>query len=245
LIAYQAIINTAILVFNLIPAFPLDGGRVARALIWRRTRDLARATSLAAAIGRGFGYAMIGLGLLGASAGALGGLWLAVVGLFVVLAAKGEETGVRIRGAFAGREAGRFMSFPAVTIPADASVEDAVEGFFVQYRYSAFPVTDQGRLVGLVDMDAIAQVPGERRASTAVGAIATHDPDVFIDEHQDIAELLQRPAFQRVGRAVVLTGRGAGILSITDVQRALRAFDLRSDQGLNNPVGGPRHVPVD
>lgn len=245
LIAYQAIINTAILVFNLIPAFPLDGGRVARALIWRRTRDLAGATSLAAAIGRGFGYAMIGLGLLGASAGALGGLWLVVVGLFVVLAAKGEETGVRIRGAFAGREAGRFMSFPAVTIPADASVEDAVEGFFVQYRYSAFPVTDQGRLVGLVDMDAIARVPGERRASTAVGAIATHDPDVFIDEHQDIADLLQRPAFQRVGRAVVLTGRGAGILSITDVQRALRAFDLRSDQSLNNPVGGPRHVPVD
>ena len=75
--------------------------------------------------------------------------------------------------------------------------------------------------------------------------LATHDPDVFIDEHQDIADLLQRPAFQRVGRAVVLTGRGAGILSITDVQRALRAFDLRSDQSLNNPVGGPRHVPVD
>ena len=62
----------------MIPAFPLDGGRVARAMIWERTRDLARATSLAAAIGRGFGYAMIALGVLGASAGAIGGLWLAM-----------------------------------------------------------------------------------------------------------------------------------------------------------------------
>jgi Zn-dependent protease len=245
-IAYQAIINTAILVFNLIPAFPLDGGRVARALIWERTRDMARATSLAAAIGRGFGYAMIALGVLGASAGAVGGLWLAIVGLFVVFAAKGEEAGVRIRSAFAGREAGRFMSYPAVTVPAEASVEDAVERYFVQYRYSAFPVTEGGRTIGLVDMEAVTRIPAERRASATVGEIATNDPELFVDEHQDVAELLERPAFQRVGRAIVRTREAeVGILSITDVQRALRALDLRSGQGLGNSTGGPRHVPVD
>jgi Zn-dependent protease len=74
LIAYQAFVNTVILVFNLLPAFPLDGGRIARALIWSRTRDMDRATSIAATIGRGFAYAMIALGLVGAAAGGAGGL---------------------------------------------------------------------------------------------------------------------------------------------------------------------------
>jgi CBS domain len=106
-----------------------------------------------------------------------------------------------VRSAFAGREAGRFMSFPAVTIPAETSVDDAVERYFVQYRFSAFPVTDDKRLAGLVDIEAIAGVPGERRAGTSIGEIATHDADLFIDEHQDVAQLLERPAFQRRGRA--------------------------------------------
>jgi Zn-dependent protease len=232
LIAYQAFVNTAILIFNLLPAFPLDGGRVARALIWSRTGDMERATSLAATIGRGFGYAMIALGLLAAIAGGAGGLWLVIVGFFVVLAGRGEEAGVRVRTAFAGREAGRFMSYPAVTIPAATEVDEAVERYFVQYRFSAFPVTEDGTLIGMVDMEAITAVPAQRRARTRVGEIATNDPDLFIGEDQDVAELLERPGFQRAGRAVVLTGRGAfGILSITDVQRALRAQDLRSGAG--------------
>ena len=161
---YQVFINVAILVFNLLPAFPLDGGRVARALIWGRIGDLSRATAIAASIGRGFGYGMIGLGLFGTMAGAVGGIWLAIVGFFVIVAAKAEEGGMKVRTAFAGREAGRFMSFPAVTIPAEASVEDAVERYFVRHRYSAFPVLDGARLVGLVDVAAVERVPARAAA---------------------------------------------------------------------------------
>jgi Zn-dependent protease/CBS domain-containing protein len=226
---YQVLINGAILVFNLLPAFPLDGGRVARALIWGRIGDLSRATATAAKIGRGFGYGMIGLGLLATAGGAFGGIWLALVGIFVVFAAKAEEGGLRVRTAFAGREAGRFMSFPAVTVRAGATVEEAVEDLFVRYRYSAFPVLDGGRPVGLVDLHAVERVPAHRRSIVTVGEVAVLDPDLVVDEHQDVAELLERPAFQRVGRAVVLTqGRDVGILSITDVNRALRALDLRT-----------------
>ena len=226
---YQVLINGAILVFNLLPAFPLDGGRVARALIWARVGDLSRATATAAGIGRVFGYGMIGLGLLATAGGAFGGIWLALVGIFVVFAAKAEEGGLRVRTAFAGREAGRFMSFPAVTVKAGASVEEAVEDLFVRYRYSAFPVLDGGRPVGLVDLHAVDRVPAHRRAAVTVGQVAVLDPDLIVDEHQDVAELLERPVFQRVGRAVVLTRGGeVGILSITDVNRALRAFDLRT-----------------
>lgn len=228
-IEYQLYVNAAILVFNLLPAFPLDGGRVARALLWQRTGDLDRATARAASIGRGFGYGMVALGLLGTAAGGLGGIWLALIGFFVIVAAKGEEGGLRVRSAFAGREAGKFMSFPAIAVPADMSVEDAVERFFIRHRYSAFPVLDGDRPIGLIDATAIEGVPGARRASATAGEVALFEPDLLIDEHQDVAGLIERDAFRRLGRAIVLTDGGElGILSVTDVDRALRALDLRA-----------------
>jgi Zn-dependent protease len=227
-VEYQAFINAAILVFNLLPAFPLDGGRVARATIWGWSKDLNRATAVAATIGRGMGWAMIGLGLLAAVRGAAGGIWLALIGFFVIMAAKAEEGGLRIRTAFAGREAARFMSFPAVVVPAGLSVERALEDYFVRYRYSAFPVIDGDRAPGLIDLAAVERIPSRRRAQVLVAEAATFDPDLVVDEHQDVAELLERPAFQRLGRAVVRTAGGElGILSITDVNRALRALELR------------------
>ena len=100
------------------------------------------------------------------------------------------------------------MSFPAVTIPAGASVAEAVEDFFVRYRYSAFPVMDGDRLVGLIDLAAVERVPAGRRSSTSVGQIALHHPSLVIDEHQDVAELMERPAFQETGRAIVLMPGG-------------------------------------
>jgi Zn-dependent protease len=226
---YQLFVNAAILVFNLLPAFPLDGGRVARAAIWMRGGDLRRATALAATVGRGFGYLMVGLGVFGALAGAIGGLWLAVVGVFVIVAAKAEEGGLRVRTAFAGREAGRFVSFPAVTVPAAISVEQAVERFFVPYRYTAFPVIEDGRPIGLIDASHVERLPPGRRAATSVREVAVADPELIVGEHQDVAELLERPAFQRLGRAVVRGERGeVGVISITDVNRALRAIELSS-----------------
>ncbi|HEX5983654.1 MAG TPA: site-2 protease family protein, partial [Solirubrobacterales bacterium] len=110
LVLYQATINAAILVFNLLPAFPLDGGRVTRALLWWRRGDISSATETAARVGRGFGYGMIGLGVLTFMAGGFGGLWLALIGFFVVAAAKAEESGLRVRVALSGRSAGRLMS---------------------------------------------------------------------------------------------------------------------------------------
>ncbi len=226
-VEYQLFINVAILVFNLLPAFPLDGGRVARALIWSRSGDLRAATTTAASIGRGLGYGMIAIGLLGTAAGAVGGIWLAVVGFFVVVAAKAEEGGLRIRTAFEGREAGRFMSFPAIAVPAEISIADAVERFFVRYRYTAFPVVAEGKAVGLIDVDAVERIPAESRERITAGEVTLADPQLILDEHQDVAQLLERPAFRRVGRAVVVTEQGElGILSITDVNRALRALEL-------------------
>lgn len=230
-VSYQAVINAVILVFNLLPAFPLDGGRVARALIWWRRDNLSSATATAAMIGRGLGYGMIGLGVFGFAAGAFGGLWFALIGFFVIVAAKAEENGLRVRIALSGRAAGRLMTCPAVTIPAETTVAEAVNTYFLDTKHPAFPVVDGGRfggrLVGLVDTTAVQRVPSQRRETTTVGEIAVDDPTLVIKEDQDVAEMLERPAFVRVGRAVVLAADGRiGVLSITDVNRVLRALEL-------------------
>ncbi|MGN6664727.1 MAG: site-2 protease family protein [Solirubrobacterales bacterium] len=230
---YQAFVNAAILAFNLLPAFPLDGGRVTRALLWRWRGDISFATATAAAIGRGLGYGMIGLGIFGFAAGAFGGLWLALIGLFVVAAAKAEENGLRVRLALTGRSAGRLMTYPALTIPADATVAEAIDRFFVGAKHPAFPVLDGDRLLGLVDAAAIEKVPPTRRSATTVGQIAFEDPSLVVREDQDVAELLERPSFTRVGRAVVLTAEGGiGLLSISDVNRVLRALELAGGPAL-------------
>jgi Zn-dependent protease len=229
LIDYQLYVNAAILVFNMLPAFPLDGGRVARSLLWGRSGDLTRATASAAALGRGLGYGMIGLGLLAVAAGAVGGLWLAIVGFFVVVAAKAEEGGLRVRTALAHRQAGKYMAFPAVVIPAETTVDEAVERYFVPHRFTAFPVVRNGRPAGLLDVEAVDHLPARRRSTTSVGELANPDPDLLIEETQDVAELIDRPAFQRTGRAVVRTESGQlGLISITEVNRALRAIELAS-----------------
>ncbi|HEY1355692.1 MAG TPA: site-2 protease family protein [Solirubrobacterales bacterium] len=226
-VSYQLFVNVAILAFNLLPAFPLDGGRVARALIWRHTDDLLRATMLAASIGRGFGYAMVGLGVFAALAGGLGGLWLALIGVFVIVAARAEADGLRVRVALGGRQARNLVSVPAIWIPAEISVAAAVRDYFVPRRFSAFPVLEDGRPIGLIDRPAVERVPTSRRGATSVAEARIDEPSLIVDEATDMVELLERPAFQRVGRAVVTTEDGRlGIVSITDVKQVLRALEL-------------------
>ncbi|MFN8218447.1 MAG: site-2 protease family protein [Solirubrobacterales bacterium] len=228
-VVYQALVNAAILVFNLVPAFPLDGGRVARALVWQRNGDVERATEIAAGLGRGLGFAMVAFGIAATALGAAGGLWFAIIGFFVIVAARAEESGVHLRAAFSGREAGRLMSYPAVTVPASTSAADAIDDYFVTHRFTAFPVVEDGRPVGLVDLASLSRVPVERRPLTPVGDLAHREEELLIGEHQDVAELLERPAFRRVGRAVVVRADGSvGLVSISDVEQVMRALELAS-----------------
>jgi Zn-dependent protease len=237
LLAYQLFINAAILGFNLLPAFPLDGGRILRAAIWARVGDMARATSIAASVGRGFAYMFIGLGVLAALGGAFGGLWFAVIGVFLLFAAGAEEGHQKIRKALSGHRAGELMAFPAVVIPAELTIEEAVSAF-ARDRYRSFPVIDGDRVLGVLTIDRVEALPPARRGSALARDLVESDPDLFVDEDTDVAELLERPAFQRIGRAVVLTKRGGvGILSITEVQRAVRASQL-------TPGGPGSTVPV-
>ncbi len=228
LIGYQAEVNGLILLFNMLPAFPLDGGRVARALLWKRRGDMASATATAAALGRGFGYLMIGGGVLLAMQGAAGGLWLVVIGVFLAAAATAERQQEEIVARFAGVSAAELMTRPAISIPGWLTAVQAQE-YFTRYRHTAFPVTDEGgRAVGILDIGALERTRPAERFTARAGDLAERDPTLIVGRFDDVSRLLEQPAFLRVGRAAVVdeTGHPIGIVSVTDIQRALRASRL-------------------
>ncbi len=229
LVEYQVYVNCVIFVFNLLPAFPLDGGRVLRSLLWRRSGAIGRSTETAAGVGRAFGYLMIFLGGVAFLRGAPEGLWLALIGFFLVTASGQQAAGARVQAALAGAHASDLMSTPVVSIPGQSSVARAGSDYFLPYRYTAFPVVDEhGRAVGLVSLSQIEALTAQRRASDRVIEIAACDPELIVTADADVARLLERPAFARFGRAVVVDGSGRplGLLSITDVQRAVRTAPL-------------------
>jgi Zn-dependent protease/predicted transcriptional regulator len=243
LIDYQLLVNVLILGFNLLPAFPLDGGRVLRSLLWRHNHDLERSTATAASVGRGFGYVMIGLGLLELLSGSPGGLWLALVGLFIVAAAGAQAVSAQVQATFSGVNARELMSAPVVSVPAELSLDRAGSDYFLPYRYTAFPVVDAaGHFSGVIAVDRVERVPPLERSSRIVADVADHDPALAIGEEEDVATLLTRPAFGRVGRAVVVDALGSpvGLLSITDIQRTLRAQRLAG--GAARSPRGPSRV---
>lgn len=245
LVDYQLLVNVLILGFNLLPAFPLDGGRVLRSLLWRHSRDLERSTATAASVGRVFGYAMIAIGVLSLFSGYAGGLWLAVIGLFLVVASGAQAISAQVQATFSGVPARELMSTPVVSIPLDVSLERAGSDYFLPYRYTAFPVIDTlGHFGGVIAVSRLEQIPAYQRASRTVADVADRDPELAIGEEEDVAALLTRPAFGRVGRAVVVDASGSpvGLLSITDIERVMRAARLshRPVTGAGSPNGSPR-----
>jgi Zn-dependent protease/predicted transcriptional regulator len=242
LVEYQVLVNALILVFNMLPAFPLDGGRVLRSLLWRRSGDIGRSTATAASVGRGFGYVMIFLGILEFLGGTPQGLWLALIGFFVMMAAGSQAVGAQVQAALSGVHASELMSTPVVSIPERTSALQAGTEYFVPYRYTSFPVVDErGRAIGLVSVAQIDALTRQQRSAQWVAEIADRDPGLIVGGGEDVARLLERPAFARVGRAVVVDEPGSpiGLVSITDVQRALRASRLA-----DHATSGSTHTAV-
>ena len=244
LLYYEALVNALLLGFNLLPAFPLDGGRVLRALLWRRSGDAVRATRTAARIGRAFGIALIAFGVLEALSGYVAGLWLAVIGWFLVSASGSQALHAEVVEVFAGMPAADLMTTPVVAVSAGATVADAIDEVILQQPHPAFPVTDAGRAVGMLTVEAVEHVPLARRARVHVAEIADRDPSLLLRPDADVAALLDNPAFIRVRRAVVVdsAGRPVGVVSITDVERSFamhrRLASAGSRTGGAHPAGG-------
>ncbi|HET7510734.1 MAG TPA: site-2 protease family protein [Solirubrobacterales bacterium] len=226
LIAWLVTINILILVFNLLPAYPMDGGRVARAIAWWRSGDRNQATRFAANLGRLFGYAFIGGGIILTVSGyAFTGIWLAVVGMVINGSARGAAMQTAITSRIGDVRVADVMDREPVAIPGDLSIEQALDEYFLRYRWPWFPVVDAAyRFLGLVDRDRADEVPEVSRASSHVSDLVDHDIGLYVRDDTPLDSLLANQNLRRLGAlmAVDAEGRLSGVITIEQVGRALR-----------------------
>ena len=226
-IGYLGFINTVLLLFNLIPAFPLDGGRIARAAAWKASGDRARATRFAAMLGRALSLVMIGLGIFIALQGdLLSGVWLAFVGYTLTQAARTAVVQTVLTSRIEGLRVADVMDSEPVAVPADMPLDRAYDDYFLRYGYPWFPVIDSdGRLVGLVTRESIEALAEEGRPDRAVRTVMAAGPGsglrVRIDE--PLEALLGLDGLARLGAimAVDSDGRLRGIVTVDRVRSAL------------------------
>jgi len=226
-LSWLGYINISLGVFNLVPAFPLDGGRLLQSLIWLRTGDRLRATRIAARIGMLFAYLLIAYGLATfIFAGSLiGGVWLVFLGWFLLSAARSEETGGLIRQALSGMTVAQVMTPNPVQAPDDISVEDALHGYVLASRHSTFPTHDAaGRLSGLLTLTALKNVAPAARPTTLIKEIICPLDKVSTAGSADpITNLLAVSDGCSEGRTLVVDGgRLVGIISPSDINRLLQ-----------------------
>lgn len=235
-LTWLGFINLVLAVFNLAPAAPLDGGRVLRAAVWRWTGDRNRAARAATRAGRVFGFLLIALGLAQfLLARGIGGLWLALIGWFIVAAAGAEEAQVGQNRMLAGIRVGDVMTPDPFTASPEKSVQAFIDEDLMRHRFSTLPLVDEGgSLVGLVTLNRVRQVPAQQRASTSLRDVACAPADLPVAAaDEELIELLPRMQGCSDGRAMVLDAqrRLLGIVSPSDVARAVQAAELRGPDG--------------
>jgi len=226
-LSWLGYINISLGVFNLVPAFPLDGGRLLQSLIWLRTGDRLRATRIAARIGMLFAYLLIAYGLATfIFAGSLvSGVWSVFLGWFLLSAARAEEAGGLIRQALAGVTVAQVMTPNPVQASDDISVEDALHGYILASRHSTFPTHDAaGRLSGLLTLTALKNVaPGARPTTLIKQIICPVDKVYSAGPADSISSLLAVSNGCSEGRSLVVDGgRLVGIVSPSDINRLLQ-----------------------
>jgi Zn-dependent protease/CBS domain-containing protein len=223
-LAWLGGINVLLAVFNVIPAAPLDGGRLLRAVLWRITGDRLKAALWSARSGQVFGWALVVIGgylvLVGRDYSVL---WFVLVGWFLISAATSESQQAVLQSRLRTVPVRQIMTRDPVTVPASATVAQFLTDYLPRHRHSAFPVVDGGQTVGLVTVHRISQVPAGAQGSTTLGDAACPLADVArAMPDEPVSDVLPRLNACSDGRALVFTGDHlAGIISPTDISRAV------------------------
>jgi Zn-dependent protease len=219
-------VNVFVLIVNLLPALPLDGGRILRAAVWWRTGDRSRATRVAARLGRGFAFLLGGLGLYIVVMGSLLGLWLVIVAWFISSAAKTAETHSVITSRLEGLKVADVMDMEPVAIGAATKLDQAEDEFFLRYGYPWFPVIDQpGHVLGVLTKNKIDQVPEKLRNEYTADQVMISDPGSFkVDQEAPLETLLHAEGLAQLGAVMAVDTEGIlrGIVTADQVRRALR-----------------------
>jgi Zn-dependent protease/CBS domain-containing protein len=224
---YVGWINLVLAVFNVLPGYPLDGGQMLRAAVWRITGTELTATKAAAVSGAVIGAALIGLAVLGFARGDLtGGIWLGFIGYFLIQNAQGATRRATVRAALVGATAEQAMGPPPAAVPAAMSLSDVLDRYLRGHEQEAFPVVDGSRAIGLLTFESASRVGRQdplrsaRDAMIPLEQVATVDPQTPLDE-----------AVRRLGPSgaalVLRDGELAGAITVGDIERWASANTVR------------------
>lgn len=228
-IEYLAWANSLLALFNLVPAFPLDGGRVLRAALWYWRGNLNDATRTAANAGSAFGLGLIALGVIRVlSHDFVGGMWWFLIGMFLRSAAGASYQQLRTRQALEGEPVARFMTRAMVTIPPEASVRQLVEDYIYRYHHEMFPVTEDGRLLGCVTTREVKAIPKEQWDGTPVAGIMQRcSAENAIAADEDAMQALS--LMQRTGNSRLMVRDGDRLVGIITLKDLLKLLALKLD----------------
>jgi Zn-dependent protease/predicted transcriptional regulator len=226
---YMAWLNMILAIFNMVPAFPLDGGRVLRSILWAIKGNLRWATHIASQLGAAFGWLLIILGVVSFIGGNfIGGLWYLLIGMFIRGASHMSYRQMLMRKALAGETVERFMERNVVTAPPDITVSELVDDYFYRYHYAMFPVQKDGQLIGCVTTKQVKELPREKWNSTTVADIASGcASENTVSRDTDAMKALSLMNSTANTRLMVLDGNNlVGIVTLKDL---LRFFSLKID----------------
>jgi Zn-dependent protease/CBS domain-containing protein len=224
---YLGWINAILVAFNMVPAFPLDGGRVLRSVLWAWKGSLRWATNIASLLGTGFGLFLIALGIfsviVAGPAGFLFGMWYVLIGLFLRHASQMAYQQVLLRRALEGEKVERFMNPNPVTVSPGLSLQQMVEDYIYRYHYKMFPVVDGERLLGCVTINRIREVPREQWPTRAVGEVTDccSERNAISSDTDAMSALSTMQQTQSSRLLVVNDGKLAGVLVLKDLLRFL------------------------
>lgn len=227
---YLALVNLLLATFNLVPGFPLDGGRVLRAVLWARSGNLERATRAASRMGQVVALFFTGVGILSVLRGDIGtGIWLILIGWFLDTGAQASYQHVVVRHGLGEIRVGDIMSRDLHAIEPGLTVERAIAEYFLPYKHGGFPVVYGDHLLGIITLHDVASVPNEQRASVSVRDIMTPRARLLTVSVNDTAyDAFAKMSAAHIGRLLVLNEQGtlAGIVTRSDLLHVLR---LRAD----------------
>jgi Zn-dependent protease/CBS domain-containing protein len=226
---YLGIINWALAGFNLIPAFPLDGGRILRSILWWRKKDLRWATRIASRMGEIFGFTLIFLGVFSIFRGSfVGGIWLFLIGMFLQNASQVSMQRLMISKALEGETVRRFMKPDPVTIPDTMTLKEAVEDYIYRYHYKMFPVVRNSKLVGCLTTRDIKVIPKEKWSTQTAGEVSKScSIDNTIHPDTDATQALS--LMNRTGNSRLMVVENDQLIGVITLKDLLQFFSLKME----------------
>lgn len=226
-VEYLTYINLSVAIFNLLPGFPLDGGRVLRSILWAITHDILKATRWASRVGQLLGYGLIAIAVIGVLNGSLDLIWFAVMGWFLSSLAGAAYQQQLLKSRLSEVPLSRVMSSPVIVVPAETTLAEMAHSYFLGGQHSRYPVVADGRVIGLIELQAMRDLPRSEWEARSAGDVANTDlsavvatPDVTVDR---ILVHLEPDGPGAV--LVVEDGRLSGIVTRSDIIRLVGSMD--------------------